>query len=142
LAVFHVVERDAGGVELSEPRHQIVAGDRGDLDRLAVELRHLEQRGAAAERIDPARVRDHADAARDQRRQRLLDLGDEVAGVPGPGVANPLLLHDGHRDLGQEIERHEIHRAELDLAPELREIVPPVASSVGDPDGIRHGAAG
>jgi hypothetical protein len=53
-AVIHVVERDAAGVQLAEPAHQIVAHHRRHLERLAVELRHLEQRAAAGERVHAA----------------------------------------------------------------------------------------
>ena len=139
--VVHVVEGDAVGVQLAEPLHQVVARDGGDVERRAVELRHLEQRAAAAERVHPARIRDHARAALHDQRQRLLDLGDEVARVARARIARALLLHDRHRDLGEEVERDVVDGPQLELAFELREIVAPITACVGDANHVAHGAA-
>ena len=118
----------------------VVVGDhRRHVEFAAVLRGHREQRVAAGARVHAARVRDHADVARDQRVERLLDLRDEVARVPGLRIAGALLLHDGHRDLGEEVERHVVHRALLDLAPESAEVVAPVAAGVGNANGLGLG---
>jgi hypothetical protein len=140
-AVLHVVERDAAGVQLAQAVHQVVPDHRRHLERLPVELRRLDQRRAARQRIDAAGVGDDLDAALGEDRQSLLDLGHEVAREPRARVAGALLLHDGHRDLGQEVEGHDVHGAELDLALELRQIVAPVAAGVRDAQHVEHGGA-
>jgi hypothetical protein len=139
-AVFHVVERRARRVQLAEPAHQVVACDRGDLERLVVQLADLEQRGAAGERVHAAGVRDDARARLGESRQRPLDLRDEIARVAGARITRTLLLHDRHRDLGEEVERDEVDGTELELALELREVVAPVAAGVGDANHFGHGA--
>jgi hypothetical protein len=137
-AVVHVVEAHAGGVQLAQALHEVVPHYRHDLELVAVLLDALDQRAAARQRVHPAGVGDDFDAAFHQQRQRGLDLADEVAGVAALGIARPLLLHDRHGDLGEEVESHHVHGAQVDLTPELREIVAPIASGVGDADHVRH----
>ncbi len=137
-AAVHVVERHAGRVQLAEPLHEVVPDHRRDLDRVAAVLRGLEQGAAAGEGIHAAGVGDGAGAALDQQRQGLGDLGDEIAREARTRVAGALLLHDRHRDLGEEVERHVVDRSQLELAAELGKIVAPVTTGVGDADQVGH----
>ena len=59
---------------------------------------------ATAHRVDAARVGDHADASLLEIREYARDQVDEIASIAGLRIAHPLLLQDGHGDLGQIIE--------------------------------------
>src|SRR5262245_21846544 len=134
LAGVHVLQFDALRDQLVEPVHNVVARDDADFD-LACEAQlfdDLGESGDAGLRIDAAGVGHDLDVVGQAFRQDAPDDVEEIARVTGVRVARPLLLHNGHRDLGQVIERQIIDRAALDQLNRGVEPISPETLSVFD----------
>src|SRR5690606_1110238 len=138
-ARLHVLQPDALGQQIVEPVHEVVAGDDGDLEAGDAALAGVPDDGlGAGRRVDAAGVRDHLEPLLPDVRQQLRDDLDEVAGVAGAGVAEALLLEDGHGDLG-EVVHHEVVDGPLAGLVEGGALeVAPEALAGGDADGVFH----
>ena len=91
------------------------------------------------DRMDRIGELNAAGAALEDPRQQRLELGDEVARVPGTRVFLLLLLQDAHGDFRQVVDRDVVERQRaLDLTPERIRVVAPVATGVGDADRLGH----
>src|SRR4030095_15478696 len=134
LAGVHVLQFDALRDQLVEPVHNVVARYDADFDlaREAQLFDDLGESGDAGLRIDAAGVGHDLDVAGQAFRQDAPDDVEEIARVTGVRVARPLLLHNGHRDLGQVIERQIIDRAALDQLNRGVEPISPETLSVCD----------
>src|SRR5690606_6840861 len=133
------LQPDALGQQIVEPVHEVVAGDDGDLEAGDAALAGVLDDGlGAGRRVDAAGVRDHLEPLLPDVRQQLRDDLDEVAGVAGAGVAEALLLEDGHGDLG-EVVHHEVVDGPLAGLVEGGALeVAPEALAGGDADGVFH----
>ena len=89
---------------------------------------------AAAHGIDAAGVGDHADAAILEIGEHARDQVDEIAGIAGLRIARPLLLQDGHGDLGQIIQREVVDGSAADLFDRGFERIAPEALAIRDPN--------
>src|SRR5438876_740404 len=83
-------EPSAGALERVEARHQVIPGDHADGERHAGARAERFDRVGAARRIDAAGIHHDRHAALDDRRQRPLELLDEIAGKPRAWIASAL----------------------------------------------------
>ena len=134
LAGLHVAQLVAGGEQLVQPGHEVIAGH----DPQPQAVAHPRARGrprhlvGASSGIDPAGVGDHPDAALQARRQDALHQRHEVASVSGLRVAGALLVQDGHGHLGQVVHDQVVDRSLLDLAHRRIQVVAPKSAGARD----------
>ena len=143
LSGLHVAQLVAGGQQLVQPVHQVVAGHHRHAQRSrgGNPVEGLEQRPPAALRVDAARVAYHPHVPSDQVRCETGDQRHEVARVAERRISLPLFLQDRHGDLGQIVEHQVVDRAMADL--QLRRFLPVAPESLtgGDPhDPLAHRA--
>ena len=141
LARLHVAQLVSRGQQLVQPIHQIVTPDDRDPNRtLRLDLPEpLDQSRPACLRVDAARVAHHADALGDQIRRQIDHQIHEVPRVAEGRVPLPLLLQDGHRDLGQVVEHQVVDRPAPDLQLGSLLPIPPESLTGAHAHGpIRH----
>src|SRR2546425_1267861 len=125
------------GEQPVEPAEQVVPGDDADLE-LSGEAQRAGRRGhglGAGAWVHATGIRRDLDAALGQRGEDPLHERDEVGGVAQRWVARFLLLHDGHRHLGEVVHHQVIDRAAGHLAVRRFEPVAPKALPGRDPNG-------
>ncbi len=144
-----MLELDAVRQQRVELVQQVVAGHDGHLEASgAARARALHDGLGAGDGVHAARVGDDLEALlHDIRRELGADL-DEVARVAHLGVAQLLLLHDGHRHLGEIVHDEHVDGAVARLVDGRALQVAPEALPGGDAegraafDGARHGQRG
>ncbi len=138
LARLHVGQGVAALHELVQPLQDVVTGDQADpgLPSHARAPARVHQRLGAPPGVHPPGVGDDAHPLLHAGGEDALHEGHEVTGVAGRGVPPPLLLHDGHGDLGQVVHHEVVQRTPLHLPHGGLQVVAPEALAGADPQDV------
>ena len=132
LARFHVFERAALGDQLAHAVDDVVAIDDGDFDLQAQPAGQGFDGLSAGFGVDAASIGDDPGLVLNQLGEDAFEHRQKVARVASIRIALALLLHDRHRDLGEEIHRDVIKTAAVHLPVQRFGVVAPVAAGVAD----------